>query len=84
MIYLKKTRKSLNEENYISNGNQVLIPIYDDEFVSVCPTCGKIHELELEIIMELIENGDYISGSVVYCEDCSMKGISSEKNIVSK
>lgn len=58
MFYLKTTQ----------GGNPVKIEIYDDEIYTRCYTCGKEIQADAELILSVLENGDFASTNISCCE----------------
>lgn len=77
MIYLRKDKELIKEEYYKLNSKEILIPVYDDEFTSICPECGNILDLDIEELKDILRNGEFFSTSI-YCQKCS-KGIRDKK-----
>ena len=63
MIFVKKQ---------VSDDISTNIEVYDDEFYSVCPMCGKEERVELETLAEIIDRHGSITGELM-CSECSKK-----------
>lgn len=74
MLYLNKSKDLLDSESYIygkADNQKVLIPIHEFEnFSSICPRCGKIIDLDIETIKDILEEDGEFENVNVYCEEC--------------
>jgi len=57
----------------LSEGITLTIPIYNDEIYTKCPGCGVEHAVEPEIIAHILNEGECLESTSVYCEKCSKK-----------
>lgn len=78
MIYLMKKEKSVNSvnnEKCIATDNALLIPLYTENIVAICPQCGKIEKVDIDIIKSALndDNNGELDGLMVYCTECSTK-----------
>lgn len=72
MIYIKKE---------YDNDLGVKLAVYEDEFYSTCPSCGKEVALDHEMLKQVINEGDMM-GTSFYCEECSRKKLNENMNDV--
>ncbi len=70
MIYIKKK---------YDNGIEVNSEVYEDEFYSACPICGKEVNLDREMLIHVLQEGD-MTGTSFYCEECSRKKLNENIN----
>lgn len=62
MIYIKKS---------YGNDLELKIDVYEDEFYTTCPKCGKEVHLNEEMLKDLINGDCDFSGTSIYCKECS-------------
>jgi uncharacterized Zn finger protein len=55
----------------ISEEVEIRVPLYGDQIYSPCPDCGKETEVDEEVLLEILKDGD-LAGTAVYCESCSV------------
>ncbi|WP_113675487.1 hypothetical protein [Vallitalea guaymasensis] len=61
MIYIKKE----------INGIEMKIEVYSDEFYSVCPKCGKEHNLDEDTLQGILADNVDFAGTSLFCKECS-------------
>lgn len=54
----------------ISNNVEIKVDLYEDEFYTQCPKCGKEIQIEAEELANIIKDQELASTSV-YCKQCS-------------
>lgn len=64
MIYIKRV---------IGDDVEMKTPVYEDEFFTTCPVCGKEYPLEPKEIADIINEGGDFSGTCIVCKDCVPK-----------
>ncbi len=62
MIYIKKN---------FSTDLEVKIDVYEDEFYTVCPKCGKEIHLDFEMLKDLVNSDCDFAGTNIICENCA-------------
>lgn len=70
MIYIKKEYGIDLEVN---------LAVYEDEFYSICPCCGKEVNLDKGMLIHVLQEGD-MTGTSFYCEECSRKKLNENIN----
>lgn len=55
----------------INDDIEIKIDLYGDEFRSYCPKCGKEHDVEIETVATIINDGGDLGGTVIYCNECT-------------
>ena len=60
MVYIKKRFEDM----------EIRLDVYEDEFFTQCPTCGKERQLDNEDLIGILKDGDF-SGTTMFCNrDC--------------
>lgn len=50
------------------NGVQIEIPIYDDEIFTRCYNCGEEMQVDTEMLLNVLTDGDLSSTSISCCD----------------
>ncbi|AYB38522.1 hypothetical protein [Brevibacillus laterosporus] len=72
MFYLK-TKDRRNKE--------LVVDIYDDEIFTKCVECGKEIQADSELLINVLENGEFAS-TYIMCEKCTKDKIKSSPSLV--
>jgi hypothetical protein len=57
----------------INDEIEIRVPIYDDEIFTICPSCGKEMEVDINLLADIIKDGGDFGGTSIYCKECSVK-----------
>ncbi len=66
MIYVKAT----SDDVLLRKDGEYEICVYGDSFCSVCPKCGREHQLDESIVAQLLEEST-LGGTSIYCAACT-------------
>jgi len=66
MIFIKA---KLNEDI------EIKVDLYGDEFRSFCPKCAKEHDVDIETVASIINEGGDLGSTSIYCSTCVEKGM---------
>lgn len=55
----------------ITDDVEIRVDLYGDEFGSYCPQCGREHDLDIETVASIINDGGDLGSTDIFCQECT-------------
>lgn len=55
----------------INDDVEIKVDLYGDEFRSYCPKCWHEHDVDIEVVAQIIVDGGDLASTAVCCKECS-------------